>query len=487
MLLSAPAWGAEGRPIDQLYPAARLIFPQADRFTPLGGAPPHAWVYRGGRRIGVLYRSQDILAIPAYSGRPLNILVGLDLEGRIAGLRIVAHQEPILAVGVSEADLAAYIHQYEGKSAYDRVRIGAYDRPGYVGIDGISGATITSMVANATVMRTARQVAEALDLAPGAHRRDSAAEEPSIWLVIWQQRKLKIALLGAGLLALGVILVFQDWLARRPRLLARLRRAYLLYTVIFIGGFALAQLSVVNVLTFVHAVMHEFDWQTFLAEPMLFLLWSFVAVTLLLWGRGVYCGWLCPFGALQELLFQAAQRLRLPAFEFPQMVHERLWAVKYIILLGLFGLSLQSLPNAQVAAEVEPFKTVVVMRFDREWPFVLYAAALLGVALFNRKFFCRYLCALGAALTYPAKFRIFEWLRRRKECGRPCQICANECEVRAIHPTGEINANECHYCLDCQVTYWNAYKCPPLVERRKRRERSRRVAVAAPNPAGRGG
>jgi polyferredoxin len=112
----------------------------------------------------------------------------------------------------------------------------------------------------------------------------------------------------------------------------------------------------------------------------------------------------------------------------------------------------------------------VTLRFAREWGFVVYAAGILLVSAFTRKFYCRYLCPLGAALTFPSKFRIFEWLRRYKECGRPCQICRSECEVRAIRSTGEINPNECHYCLDCQVTYWNAYKCPPLVRERRKRE-----------------
>jgi NosR/NirI family nitrous oxide reductase transcriptional regulator len=217
--------------------------------------------------------------------------------------------------------------------------------------------------------------------------------------------------------------------------------------------------------------MHDFQWDTFLIDPMLFILWGFVAVTLLLWGRGVYCGWLCPFGALQELLNTLARKLRIRQWELPEVVHERLWALKYVLLLMLFALSLQSMTVTERYLEIEPFKTAITLRFQREWGYVLYAGALLLISVVNRKFYCKYLCALGAALAIPARLRLFDWLRRRKECGRPCQICAQECEVRAIKPTGEIIANECHYCLDCQVTYWNAYRCPPVVERRKRYER----------------
>jgi polyferredoxin len=47
--------------------------------------------------------------------------------------------------------------------------------------------------------------------------------------------------------------------------------------------------------------------------------------------------------------------------------------------------------------------------------------------------------------------------------------------VQAIKSTGEINANECHYCLDCQVNYYNDKKCPPLADKRKRQERAGRA------------
>jgi polyferredoxin len=488
--------GAHAADVATEYPQARRFFPEADRFGAFEGTPLAAPVYRGDRLLGYVFRTYDVIRIPAYSGQPINTLVGFDLGGRITGLQIVHHEEPILAAGITEGRLHAFTDQYRGKSVFDRVTIGA-PREGHVAVDTISGATITVMVQNATVMRAARRVAESRGLtpaiaaagaavpatatvgprvrAPEGATSVSAPEEP-LWVDVWRNRKAEIALLVAGLAGLASILVFQDWLARRPMLLWYVRRGFLLYTLFFIGWYALAQLSIVHVFTFVHAVMREFHWQTFLIDPMLFILWGFVALTLLLWGRGVYCGWLCPFGALQELVNQVARRFGVRQLEFSDVVHERLSAVKYLILILLFGVSLQSTLEMVRYAEVEPFKTAITLRFQREWPFVLYAAGLVVVTAFNRKFFCKYLCPLGAALAIPGRFRVFDWwLRRRRECGRPCQICARECEVRAIRPTGEINANECHYCLDCQVTFYNEAKCTPLVERRTRHQRAARA------------
>jgi polyferredoxin len=285
-------------------------------------------------------------------------------------------------------------------------------------------------------------------------------------LIDLAEPKFDIVVLLIGLAVLSSA-DFPDWLAAPdgPDRVRRLR--------FFIGWWGLAQLSVINVLTFVGSVMQGFRWENFLIDPMLFILWGFVAVTLLLWGRGVYCGWLCPFGALQELILLAARRLKLPEMEFSDAVHERLVALKYIILILLFGLSLQSIVDAASYAEVEPFKTVISMRFQREWHYVAYAVARSSASR-DQPQFCAVSCPLGAALSIPGRFRLFEWwLRRRKECGKPCQVCAHQCSVRAIRPTGEINANECHYCLDCQVIYYNDSTCVPLIDRRKRREQQR--------------
>lgn len=64
---------------------------------------------------------------------------------------------------------------------------------------------------------------------------------------------------------------------------------------------------------------------------------------------------------------------------------------------------------------------------------------------------------------------MFDWLKRYKDCGNPCQTCANECFVQAIHPTGEINPNECLNCMHCQVLYHSRTKCPVVIKRTKRR------------------
>ncbi len=331
------------------------------------------------------------------------------------------------------------------------------------------------VTAPTALMETAAATADGDGLL-GRLRR--AAAEPDgplvvsagLWLDIWQERWLDIALLVGLLTVLTQALVFQDALVQRPRLYRRFRTGFLLVTLFWLGWSMGAQLSVINVLTFINSLLTGFSWQIFLMEPLIFILWGYVALALLFLGRGVFCGWLCPFGALQELTNKLARLLRMPQLELPFALNERLWPIKYIIFIGLLAVSLHAMSAATIAAEVEPFKTAINMHFVRAWPFVLYTAALLLAGLFIERFYCRYVCPLGAALAIPARLSTFRWLKRRPQCGSECRICAVRCPVQAIHPTGEINPNECIYCLDCQVHYFDDHTCPPLIKRRKRRE-----------------
>ena len=123
---------------------------------------------------------------------------------------------------------------------------------------------------------------------------------------------------------------------------------------------------------------------------------------------------------------------------------------------------------ALLMTEVEPFKTSITLKFIRDYPYVMYAVVLLIISAFISRFYCRYICPLGAALTLGGKFRLFTILSRRKECGSPCHLCEKSCPTQAIKNSGEIDMNECFYCLDCQEEYYDIYRCPPLVAEQKK-------------------
>ncbi len=329
----------------------------------------------------------------------------------------------------------------------------------------------------ATVINARAQGASTIEPSP-------PSEELAIWRTMWRGKTWDIGVLLAAIGVLTLIFFFQDFFVRRPVLYDRVRLAFLVFTLVWIGWIAQAQLSVVNVLAFLNALRTDFRWGYFLMAPLIFVLWFAAAASMLFWNRGAYCGWLCPFGALQELVNRLARRLNVPQLKISFGAHQRLTALKYIIFLVLFGVSLSDLGLAERLSEIEPFKTAIILRFARQWPFVLYAGAMIAASLFVERAFCRYLCPMGAALAMPARLRLFDWLRRYRECGNPCQRCGNECPVQAIHPEGHINPNECIQCLHCQMLYHHDQKCPVMIQRRLKREKLAASAAAhAPSAA----
>lgn len=293
-------------------------------------------------------------------------------------------------------------------------------------------------------------------------------EHSPLWISAWRDSRAEIILVSAMLSALGLVMLAQEWLVRRPKLWRHGRIGFLSCTLLVLGWGLNGQLSVVQVVAFLQSLLGGFRWETFLIEPVIFLLWGFVALGVLFWGRGIYCGWLCPFGALQELLNDLAVRLGIRQIAVPQALHERLWILKYTAFVAIVALSFYSMHDALVLAEVEPFKTAISMRMMRAWPFVLFVVALLVAGLFIERFYCRYLCPLGAGLAIPSKLKIFDWLHRRPQCGRECRMCETKCTVGAIDSVGRINPNECVLCLRCQVIMNDSTQCPIL----KRRARS---------------
>ncbi|CAN5878402.1 regulatory protein NosR [soil metagenome] len=296
----------------------------------------------------------------------------------------------------------------------------------------------------------------------------AAEADNKSWHSIWQQRWWEIALLLIALLILSGALLWQTKLTARQRGFIWFRRGFLLFTAGFIGWYGQGQLSIVNLTSVIQALVAGRSLEFLLYDPLSVTLWCFVLISLLIWGRGTFCGWLCPFGALQEFTGKLAQYLKIPQLSIHTTTDARLKLVKYALLAGILVSTFFSAELTDKLIEIEPFKTAITLNFIRSWPYVAYAAGLLLASGFVYKFFCRYLCPFGAGLALMGRLRLLNWLPRRAACGTPCQTCRHRCEYKAIQPSGVIDYEECFQCMDCVVIYHSDEKCAPLIMEKKR-------------------
>ncbi len=290
-----------------------------------------------------------------------------------------------------------------------------------------------------------------------------------VWMRIWKGHVIDIIIVLLALTVLSIAFLKQKALSKKTQWFHKFRWGFLFFTLFYIGWYAQGQLSVVNIYTLLLELSNGFSIDVFLLDPVIFILWIYTAASLLLWGRGLFCGWLCPFGALQEMVSWVAKKVKFKQVKVAPKYHDKMILIKYLMLGILVTSSFFSLHLAEVLSEIEPFKTSITLLFIRSWPFVIYALILLGLGLFIHKFYCRYICPLGAGLAIIGKLHQFEWLNRRAECGSVCQLCRNRCEINAINTAGKIDYNECIQCLECIVIINDEKQCAiSLLENKKR-------------------
>ena len=288
------------------------------------------------------------------------------------------------------------------------------------------------------------------------------------WLIAWKERGVELGIIAAALALLSVVLARPRWISVSARRLKVFRLAFLAFTLGYIGWYAQGQLSIVQITGAIKSLVAGAGLKSFLYDPVSLLLIAFTLASFVVWGRGTFCGWLCPFGALQEFAALLARALRLPERKLPARLAGVLDRTRFVILAALTALAALAPQWAEKGVEVEPFKTAITVGFDRSAPFVAYALILLVLGGLYYKFFCRYLCPLGAAMALGGKLRLLDWLPRRSECGQPCQTCRHRCAYDAIEKSGAIRYERCFQCLDCVGIYHDAGRCAPIMLLRKK-------------------
>ncbi len=292
--------------------------------------------------------------------------------------------------------------------------------------------------------------------------------DSALWIQVWKMKTAQIVAFAVLLMVLFALMIIKDRLASNRKLFNVTRYVILIGVFLFAGLYLKAQPTTTNiVIIFNQLKSGKFSMGLYLLEPFIFLTFVFIFLTMIIWGRGVFCGWLCPYGVMLELVNKVKNTITHRwRFEPDWSVHNVLLYPKYIIFFIILVISFFSFMLSEYLTEVEPFRTFV-LKMNRQWYFNLYFVLLLIGSVIIYRAFCRYLCPLGAAIALPSLVRIgpFIKLRRYQLCGT-CKICQKQCPYSAIAPDGKIRSSECLYCLECQLNYWDENVCPALKKKK---------------------
>ncbi len=147
--------------------------------------------YRNGKIVGYVFLSKQLTAdLVGYSGKHMETLVGMDTDGRITGVKVIYHSEPIVLIGLKEDNYKRFIKQYSGKSIKSPLKIGKD-----IAMDAITGATVTAVVQNAIITGSARKIASKVGIleAQGARKKRGLSTRyvPMTWKELLREGAVK--------------------------------------------------------------------------------------------------------------------------------------------------------------------------------------------------------------------------------------------------------------------------------------------------------
>lgn len=178
-----------------------------------------------------------------------------------------------------------------------------------------------------------------------------------------------------------------------------------------------------------------------------------VFLATLLFGR-FFCGFICSFGAMQDLLYTIGKLIPFKA-KIPEKTDKILKYIKYVVLILIaivvWGFSL--------TGDViwSPWTVFGIYSSPSTWNNIQYLLSLGGLfllliiigSLLIERFFCKYLCPLGAIFSLISRTRLFPIKRQNGKCGN-CKLCTSKCTMSIpIYKYDEISSGECINCMKC--------------------------------------
>jgi len=319
-------------------------------FNDKTGLPPHY-----SSAVGVVaFNSYDVTPdIRGYAG-PIRVLLAIDPQGRIVGIRLLEHKETKNYVHSMETE--SYMKQFLGKSVNDSFE------PDF-DIDGISRATVSVSALADTVRESSRKVAsQVMGLKVNGTAKKRA--ESFRWIAY------------AALLLIALIVYFMSKMWRVPNIVRDL---------ILVAGIAIVGVW----LTTPFSIIHVFN--LILLRFSTDMLWLVIIpgtiLSILIAGR-FYCGWLCPFGAISEFI----GRIPLRKWDVPTSVDDKWRNIKYFLLV--FAMLAAIITGRTSFANYETYVTL----FSLNGTYIMWAvvAVCLVANLRVKRFWCRFLCPVGA-------------------------------------------------------------------------------------------
>lgn len=179
-----------------------------------------------------------------------------------------------------------------------------------------------------------------------------------------------------------------------------------------------------------------------------------VFIITVLWGR-FFCGFVCFFGTLQELIAFLSKKIFPKKRQFPSKFDHLLKLMKYFMLIFIIvGIWILALP---VDSSFNPWGvfgmlvsgnlSAVTAAIPTVGFFILMA--ILICSIFIERFFCRYLCPLGAMFAIFSQKRVYK-IRRQSDTCTNCGLCTKKCSMGIDIPEKDaVTSGECINCMQC--------------------------------------